>query len=93
MDAWLVVVQNTEVPVTYSHDTVVKLEGAVRALIVTKSERLVIVQQRCRRLRKTLSLLGMTPTDCLPCFSQLLPRKSPLCNDVNAMGDLCNKLN
>lgn len=64
----------------------ISLEGAVRALIVTKSERLVIVQQRCRRLRKTLDLLGLKPLDCLPCFekfSQLSPRKNPLYNDVN----------
>ena len=73
-------------PATFNRKKMISLDGAVRALIVTKSERLVLVQQRCRRLRKTLDLLGLQPLDCLPCFEkfcQLSPQKNGLYKDVN----------
>jgi hypothetical protein len=77
-------------PTRFDHKQMISLEGAVRALIVTKSERLVIVQQRCRRLTKTLDLLGLQPMDCLPCFekfSQLSPRKNPIDGDMEVRID------
>lgn len=80
--------QVSENPATYAHSTMLAIEGAVRALIVTKSERLVVVQQRWRRLQKTLKLLGLTSSSCVPCFEKFIkfsPHKNPLCNDVEVI--------
>jgi kinesin family protein 4/21/27 len=90
-------------PTTFSYKNMVSLEAVVRALIVTKSKRLVTVQQKCRRLRKTLDMLGLTPMECLPCYENFAKACLSDCKDkideaqpaqaISEMHELCTVLN